>query len=93
MAKTMKVTIGSDSIEWYRGSFKVPRTTSCWLCQWARFVIRTGVDPDTWVTPLRDGKKALEPRTLRWWAGKTVVENDRESARFKDYVPFRGEDQ
>lgn len=91
--KTMTVTLGDGVVEWYRGVFKVPRSTSCWLCQFARWVIRTGVDPDTLLVPKRDGRTLFNPATLRLWADLTVVENDRESARFRKFVPFKGEEK
>lgn len=91
--KRIIVKMGDGVIEWYRGVFKVPRTTSCWPCQFARFLLKTGVDPKTILEVRRDGVTLFRDATVQWWAGKTTVENDKQSPILRDYVPFnRGED-
>jgi len=86
----MKVHIAANGIYWNDEFYKVPRPQSCWLCQFARELLRRGVDQTTGISAYRKGVPLFLETTVGWWASKTVVENDKDSVRISKYVPFGG---
>lgn len=57
------------------------------LCAEARRLIASGADPDAIVHAHRGETLCFEPRPLRFWAERMVVEGDRHSAQFTRYTP------
>ena len=90
--KDIVVELTEEGIKYPRGTYKVAKPSGCWLCQFARYLLRLDFDPSRGLVAYREGTKVFERSTIGKWADLTTHENNGTSVRLVKYVPFERND-